>query len=336
MSTQIQLKRSKTPNRSPELAAGEPFYNLTDKKLFIGQDGKDLTSRKHVSQVTRTSTSDTDTVKFTIGEATDNVFEQKINNVDHSAASDVAEQSILSVATNLTGGFAGASIGGITSGEEITAETINELLRKLLKVSDGITPHSFSISNNNSDVDIELNSTSTSIGYKWSVQTGTLSEGTIYIRDGSNPPEVSQSFSSRNSTTARTGTVSNKTIAVPANANSVTVSRSCMVNTYDLGTKTFTLNVNRVVFYGPNRSAPSASEFCHRSAFNTGKTFEFGAGTPYIEWPSYWGTSLTSVVDQNGFDCTADWTVDTATVSGYTRFKGKDTALNTMSYTFKI
>lgn len=335
MSTQIQLKRSKTSNRSPELAAGEPFYNLTDKKLFIGHDGENIDARKHVSEVTKTSTDNTDTVKFSVGEATDNTFEQKINNVEHSIASDTADEAVLSIATNLKGGFAGASIGGITNGEEITSETINELLRKLLKVSDGITPHSFSISNNNSDVDIELNSTSTTIGYKWFVQTGTLSEGTIYIRDG-DTTEVSKSFSDRNSTTARTGTVSNKSVSVPANANSVTVSRKCMVNTYDLGTKTFTLNVNRVVFYGPNRSAPSASEFCHRGAFNTGKTFEFGAGTPYIEWPSYWGTSLTSVVDQNGFDCTADWTVDTATVSGYTRFKGKDTALNTMSYTFKI
>lgn len=86
MSTKIQLKRSRTSDNSPELDAGEPFYNLTDKKLFVGHDGTNLDKRKHIAEIENTSVSGTDTIRFTVGESADNVFEQKVDNVEHASS----------------------------------------------------------------------------------------------------------------------------------------------------------------------------------------------------------------------------------------------------------
>ena len=339
MSTQIKLKRTTDADKSPVLDAGEPFYNLTDKKLFVGnEDSKNLAGRKHIAQVTKNSEDNSDTITFSVGEASDNTFIQKIDNVDNAA---LAAKSTESLATGLVGKFTGTSVGSIPSGTKITEETINSLLATLLNVSEGIEPHSFTISNNSSDVEIELvnnelKDTTTKISYTWSVHTGTLTNSTVEILNGTTP-EVTTTYNTINSTSARTGTQSNVVVDVPANADTLTITRKCEVNDTEVGTtgSSFSLSIKRPVFAG-NTGSENSKYTTKSNMTSSGVTFGFGAGVPYIEWPSYWGTTLKSVVDQNGFDCTSDWSAGTETRTGYTRWQGLATTSTLMSYTFKI
>ena len=109
MSTLIRLKRrKKSENEGVTLHAGEPYYNMADKALYIGDTSKDNEAGdlpdKHIAEVTNTSeakelystdddkkellknytTEGTDTVKFYIGGSENNSYTQKINKVDVS------------------------------------------------------------------------------------------------------------------------------------------------------------------------------------------------------------------------------------------------------------
>ena len=49
----IQLKRRETSgNKNVTLQAGEPYYNLKDKKLYIGtKDNESLEGRRHIAEI---------------------------------------------------------------------------------------------------------------------------------------------------------------------------------------------------------------------------------------------------------------------------------------------
>lgn len=96
MATLIRVKRKKTTgNNGVKLQGGEPYYNLQDKKLYVGtQTESDVPvqmgdTQKHIAQITNTNevqetaavNSGDATVKFTVGEATDNKYEKTVNNV---------------------------------------------------------------------------------------------------------------------------------------------------------------------------------------------------------------------------------------------------------------
>lgn len=96
MATLIRLKRKKSKgNKNVELKSGEPYYNLKEKKLFVGNavdnetENALLPDQKHIAQITNTNevqetaavNSGDATVKFTVGEATDNKYEKTVNNV---------------------------------------------------------------------------------------------------------------------------------------------------------------------------------------------------------------------------------------------------------------
>lgn len=89
----IQLRRRKSNNNSNIiLEEGEPYYNLAEKKLYVGNweageavDGKDRVdgkNKKHLTEIEKLSKDDV--VKFQIGECKDNVFEQQVNKVASS------------------------------------------------------------------------------------------------------------------------------------------------------------------------------------------------------------------------------------------------------------
>lgn len=86
MSTLIQLKRKKsTGNANISLLAGEPYYNLTDKKLYIGDSTTSSnipTTKKHVAQITKLTAADSASIKFQVGEDPNNIYETTITAED--------------------------------------------------------------------------------------------------------------------------------------------------------------------------------------------------------------------------------------------------------------
>lgn len=89
MATKIRLRRrtNSDKNIGVVLAAGEPYYNTTSKRLYIGNQDNDVIddSRKHLTQVTDLNGSNDDNlIKFQIGEDPTNVFEQRVNSVTNA------------------------------------------------------------------------------------------------------------------------------------------------------------------------------------------------------------------------------------------------------------
>lgn len=96
MATLIRVKRKKsTGNASVKLQGGEPYYNLVEKKLYIGDStASDVPAemaegKKHIAQITDVNphepssavTAGDATVNFTVGEATNNAYSKTVNNV---------------------------------------------------------------------------------------------------------------------------------------------------------------------------------------------------------------------------------------------------------------
>ena len=81
MATLIRLKRKKSSgNNGVVLTAGEAYYNLADKRLYVGNtDNDDISSvsKKHIAQITAIEAGAT-TVKFQLGEDESNVYEKTI------------------------------------------------------------------------------------------------------------------------------------------------------------------------------------------------------------------------------------------------------------------
>lgn len=87
MATTIRFKRrtSKTDSSDVKLHEGEPFYNTQSHRLYIGNKDNETidTNKKHITQIIALNTSDNDNlIKFQIGEDENNVFEQRVNNVN--------------------------------------------------------------------------------------------------------------------------------------------------------------------------------------------------------------------------------------------------------------
>ena len=96
MATLIRVKRKKnTGNANVKLQGGEPYYNLAEKKLYIG-DSTDsdvpaemVEGKKHIAQITDTNPQTSNSavtdgdavVNFTVGEATNNSYSKTVNNV---------------------------------------------------------------------------------------------------------------------------------------------------------------------------------------------------------------------------------------------------------------
>ena len=80
MATLIRLKRKTTPgNNNVVLAAGEAYYNLADKRLYVGSQDSEIVNenKKHLTEITAIDAGPT-VVKFQIGEDVTNVYEKKI------------------------------------------------------------------------------------------------------------------------------------------------------------------------------------------------------------------------------------------------------------------
>lgn len=96
MATLIRVKRKKnTGNASVKLQGGEPYYNLADKKLYIG-DSTDsdvpaemVEGKKHIAEITDKNPPESSSavnagdavVNFTVGEAANNAYSKTVNNV---------------------------------------------------------------------------------------------------------------------------------------------------------------------------------------------------------------------------------------------------------------
>lgn len=84
MATLIRFKRKKSSGDSGvKLKSGEPYYNLQDHKLFVGNnDEDDVTQKKHIAQITQNDSNNTPEIEFTIGDdASGNKYSKTINNV---------------------------------------------------------------------------------------------------------------------------------------------------------------------------------------------------------------------------------------------------------------
>ena len=80
MADRILVKRKKTTgNTNITIDMGEPYYNIADKQLFIGnKDGESVASKKHVAQITNITSSAENEIKFQIGEDSENVYSKVI------------------------------------------------------------------------------------------------------------------------------------------------------------------------------------------------------------------------------------------------------------------
>lgn len=111
MATLIRLKRKKsTGNSGIILASGEPYYNLIDKRLYIGNtNGENISSssKKHIAEITPIEAGAT-TVKFQIGEDENNIYEKKIT-------ADAIEGTISNAtdAINVTSTISGTAISAL-------------------------------------------------------------------------------------------------------------------------------------------------------------------------------------------------------------------------------
>ena len=83
MATKIRLKRKKSStNSNIKVDTGEPFYNIKDRHLYIGNsEQEDVTKKKHISEVSVVR-SDSNGMKVQIGEDTKNTFEIIFPKVD--------------------------------------------------------------------------------------------------------------------------------------------------------------------------------------------------------------------------------------------------------------
>jgi len=87
MATTIRVKRKKsTGNNGVVLKAGEPYYNLFDRQLYVGDGSTDFPERS-VTHIHEYHRFDDDTVAFSIGpngedDRIHNFYVKKINNVD--------------------------------------------------------------------------------------------------------------------------------------------------------------------------------------------------------------------------------------------------------------
>ena len=103
MATLIRLKRKvSSGNNGITLKRGEPYYNISDKHLYVGNENDEqLTNeRKHITQITSVEGKDLgegkDTVEFYIGEDTNNCYKKVIEYVEKSHIADFVESGCIS------------------------------------------------------------------------------------------------------------------------------------------------------------------------------------------------------------------------------------------------
>ena len=103
MATLIRLKRKvSSGNNGITLKRGEPYYNISDKHLYVGNENDEqLTNeRKHITQITSVEGKDLgegkDTVEFYIGEDTNNSYKKVIEYVEKSHIADFVESGCIS------------------------------------------------------------------------------------------------------------------------------------------------------------------------------------------------------------------------------------------------
>lgn len=82
MATLILLKRKNSAgNNGVVLAAGEAYYNLHDKRFYIGNNDNDDTSnadKKHIAQITPLNAG-SNVIKFQIGEDPQNIYVKELS-----------------------------------------------------------------------------------------------------------------------------------------------------------------------------------------------------------------------------------------------------------------
>lgn len=140
MATLIRLKRKKsTSNSGIILASGEPYYNLIDKRLYIGNtNGENISSssKKHIAEITPIEAGAT-TVKFQIGEDENNVYEKKIT-------ADEIEGTISNAtdASNVTSTISGTAISALfnmSNNKPTSAKSASSVKNLSLDTSSGAT-----------------------------------------------------------------------------------------------------------------------------------------------------------------------------------------------------
>lgn len=102
----FRIKRKKsTGNNNVKLLAGEPYYNLADKRLYIGDnDNQSLSQKKHVAQITNLDSSASGKIKFQIGEDPTNVYEKELQ---------LTIEGVQEAAANVTTSINGTNISEI-------------------------------------------------------------------------------------------------------------------------------------------------------------------------------------------------------------------------------
>ena len=112
MATLIRLKRKvSSGNNGITLKRGEPYYNISDKHLYVGNenDEKLTNERKHITQITSVEGigesgpdlnndpwEGKDTVEFYIGEDTNNCYKKVIEYVKKSHIADCVADGCIS------------------------------------------------------------------------------------------------------------------------------------------------------------------------------------------------------------------------------------------------
>lgn len=85
MATTIRLRRSTSNKSSIRLKKGEPFYNTTSHKLYIGNTEDELLEDKKALNELTSLTSEDNQVNFQIGDGDNSTYTKTINNVDNLA-----------------------------------------------------------------------------------------------------------------------------------------------------------------------------------------------------------------------------------------------------------
>ena len=94
-SNKIQFKRkategAPTSSNGKVLASGEPFYNLADKHLYVGNaDNEEIETKKHIAEVTVQQAGDY-VNGFQIGEDEDNVINLTNLVLDGGSATEIS------------------------------------------------------------------------------------------------------------------------------------------------------------------------------------------------------------------------------------------------------
>jgi len=194
----------------------------------------------------------------------------------------------------IAGKYTTNTVGGLSAGKIAEGTTINQLLKQILGIKDGVAPSGFSFKISPSSITAALDLTQITLSATWSVSNSGTYTGQFTPTIGSKQGSVAGKSG---------GTISDITVSLTDSDTSKTISGQAAYNAatgFGAGTLTSSksLTINRNCYYGPSTGTLESTARTTKTGWTVTTSTAINNDYFVIQYPKVWG-KLTSITDND-------------------------------------